>query len=79
MFGGEEKPSGEGHKSAGTHTNDTFVYVGHTNQWVTVKKTEVTPEPRGWHACCSLANGGVALFGGLSNANERLADFYLFV
>jgi hypothetical protein len=64
--------------AAGTHNNDVLVYVADADQWLTLDKTDATPVPRGWHACCTTAKGDVALFGGLSNQNERLADFYIF-
>jgi len=77
IFGGEGKPSGIGHLGAGDHNNDSFIYKSNQDEWKLLPITDTTPTPRGWHSCTAI-DGGVALFGGLSNENIRLDDFYIY-
>ena len=78
MFGGEVKPSTEGHAGAGGFSNEVYQY--HTdrpeNGWQKLAISGENPSPRGWLPATTTADGEVVIFGGLSPANERLCDLW---
>jgi len=75
VFGGEGAPSGVGHAGAGVHFNDSYLYDTKSDTWLKLQH-EHTPSPRGWMVAATIP-GGVAIFGGLSDKNERLDEFYI--
>eukprot|EP01126_Amoeba_proteus_P013943 TRINITY_DN16007_c0_g1_i3.p1 TRINITY_DN16007_c0_g1~~TRINITY_DN16007_c0_g1_i3.p1 ORF type:complete len:336 (-),score=50.79 TRINITY_DN16007_c0_g1_i3:12-959(-) len=78
LWGGEGAPSGVGHEGAGKHFSDGFILNLDTKVWMKIPANPNDPKPRGWLASTSIPNGGVAIFGGLSDDNIRLAELYLY-
>jgi len=76
IFGGEGAPSTIGHDGAGTHFNNSFLLDTNTLLWKKIDFKSDVPSPRGWFAATAIP-GGAAIFGGLSNQNERLDELYL--
>jgi len=77
LFGGEGAPSGVGHEGAGSHFNNSFLLNVETLEWKKLNPMdEVVPSPRGWFATTAIP-GGAAVFGGLSDQNERLDELCL--
>lgn len=78
IFGGELKPSAQGHAGAGGFSSDVYQYDTHTpgDGWQKVAISGGRPSPRGWLPTTATQDGEIVVFGGLSPDNERLADMW---
>ena len=77
IFGGETAPSSEGHKGAGSFSNEVVVFNPKDDGWTKVKCDGDIPEPRGWTEWDVAGENKILLVGGLSEKAERLNDAYI--
>lgn len=77
MFG-EADPSSLGHAGAGKMLSDVWAFDTHEHLWTQLEtKKDDLPKPRGWFSASVIGEGEIALTGGLSDSNERIADAWL--
>ena len=81
MFGeGKPSPTG-GHDAAGSFHSDVWAYDAESDAWEELddlcKDGKAMPAPRGWFGS-DVGERGIVIWGGLNDANERIADGWLF-